>query len=316
MQVRGFLGLKSETWGARPPGIMDRDGQMGLGPPPRLCGSNGEGSVRNMARAEDRPRTLIFVDILGFAEITKNYQFRVRDSGPDELGFTHSSTTEMPNRINRFNTVLDQCVFEETSRGGIQAMLFSDCAFLVFEASLRATVVGASLMRDLIKRGVPVRMGIGKGTFYNIEYVTNTNVGSVTVSKSRFIGTAVARAHAAEQCGGKGMRIFLDASIEEDLPSICRRIKTLRLAKPFGNVKWELDYLHESGPASERPKIEAADRELFEKVAYLKSPGWTANARRHYTQTLAAMNRMREANSRSPVNLRKLKCGGSADIMW
>jgi hypothetical protein len=269
-----------------------------------------------MARTEDQLRTLIFVDVLGFGAITESYQFRVRDAGPDEHGFTGSSTTEMQNRINRFNSVLDQRVFEETLRGGVQAMLFSDCAFLVFDASLRAADVGTTLMRHFIKLGVPVRMGIGKGTFYDIEYVTNTNVGSVTVSKSRFIGTAVVRAHAAEQCGGKGMRIFLDASIEEDLPSICRRIKTLRLAKPFGNVKWELDYLHESGPASQRPKIEAADRELFEKVAYLKSPEWTAKVRRHYTQTLAAMNRMRKANSRSLVNLRKLRYGGSTDILW
>jgi hypothetical protein len=161
---------------------------------------------------------------------------RVQDFGPDEHGFSGSSTTEMPNRINRFNNVLDRCVFEETLHGGIQAMLFSDCAFLVFETSLRAAVVAAGLMRDFIKRAVPVRMGLGKGTFYDIEYVTNTNVGSVTVSKSRFVGTAVVRAHAAEQCGGKGMRIFLDASIDEDLTSVRQRVRTMRLAKPLKRV--------------------------------------------------------------------------------
>jgi hypothetical protein len=256
------------------------------------------------------------VDILGFTQLTEEFELRVRDSGPNEFGFTGSSTTEMSNRINRFNTVLDQCVFEETLKGGIQAMLFSDCAFLVFETSQRAALVGTSLMRDLIKRGVPVRMGMGKGTFYNIEYVTNTNVGSVTISKSRFIGTAVVRAHAAEQCGGKGMRIFLDSSLESDLQSFSQQIKTLRLAEPFKDVKWELDYLHESRPMSEGPKIEAADHELFERVARLTDTGWTAEVRRHYTKTLAAMNRMREANSREPVNLSELKYGGSEDIMW
>ena len=269
-----------------------------------------------MARHEDEPRALIFVDILGFEAITNVYQVRVQDFGPNEHGFTGSSTTEMSNRINRFNTVLDRCVFEETLTGGIQAMLFSDCAFLVFETSLRAAVVAAGLMRDFIKRGVPVRMGIGKGTFYDIEYVTNTNVGSVTVSKSRFIGTAVVRAHASEQCGGKGMRIFLDSSLEEDLPSVRRRIKTLPLARPAKGVNWELDYLHESAPASEQQKVEAADRELFDKVAWLKNPEWPRKVQRHYTETLAAMNRMRTANSRKPVNLRKLKYGGPVDIMW
>jgi hypothetical protein len=41
-------------------------------------------------------------------------------------------------------------------------------------------------MRAFIRRGVPVRMGIGKGTFYDMEYATIT-----TADQSRFYGTAV-----------------------------------------------------------------------------------------------------------------------------
>jgi hypothetical protein len=47
------------------------------------------------------------VDILGFEAITKLHQVRVQDFGPDEHGISGSSTTEMPNRINRFNNILD-----------------------------------------------------------------------------------------------------------------------------------------------------------------------------------------------------------------
>jgi hypothetical protein len=159
-------------------------------------------------------------------------------------------------------------------------------------------------------------MGLGRGTFYDIEYVTNTDRGAVTVSKSRFVGTAVVRAHAAEQCGGKGMRIFLDASLEDDLPSVRQRIRPMPMAKPLSGVKWELDYLHEPRPAAEEQKVEVADRELFDKVAWLKHPTWPRKVQRQYTQTLAAMNRMRKANSRKQVNLRKLKYGGPVDILW
>src|SRR5262249_30491072 len=173
---------------------------------------------------EDQPKSLIFVDILGFAATTNEYKIRVRHFTDQGTGFSGSSTTEMQGRINRFDTVLDQCVFEESNYGGIQAMLFSDCAFLVFDNSVRAVHVARNLMRRFIKWGVPVRMGIGKGTFYDIEYLTKTNGGSVIVSKSRFIGTAVINAYAAEQCDGKGMRIFLDASIEEDLRHIQRHL--------------------------------------------------------------------------------------------
>jgi hypothetical protein len=265
------------------------------------------------ARREDQPKTLIFVDILGFKAITNQYQVRVQDFRSDDGRFSGSSTTEMSNRINRFNTVLDKCVFDETINGGIQAMLFSDCAFLVLENSLRAAVIAASLMRNFIKCRVPVRMGLGKGTFYDIEYLTNTDVGAVVVSKARFIGTAVVHARAAEHCGGKGMRIFLHPSVDEDLPLVRQRIGVIPLAKPFDCIRWELDYLHESRPIREEQKVEADDRKLFETVAWLKDPEWPHEVQRHYTDTLAAMNRMRSAKSRKPVNLRKLRYGGPVD---
>jgi len=136
----------------------------------------------------------------------------------------------MQSQFNRFDRVLDQCVFEETLYGGIQAMLFSDCAFLVFArtadadiVSVRAAIIARKLMCHFIKERVPVRMGIGNGTVYDIEHSTKADVTNVMGSKSRFIGTAVVHAHAAEQCGGKGMRIFLDESVEDDLPHMGRR---------------------------------------------------------------------------------------------
>jgi hypothetical protein len=256
---------------------------------------------------EDRPKTLIFVDVLGFKAITNEYQVRVRHFHDKATGFLGTSTTEMQGRINRFNTVLDQCVLNEAVNGGIQAMLFSDCAFLILDNSLRAALVAVDLMRNFIKNGVPVRMGVGKGTFYDIEYSTYTNAGTLTISKSRFIGTGVACAHDAEQCGGKGMRIFVDRSVREDLPFIRQRIKTVQLPKALKGVEWELDYLSESRPMAEEQKVEAADRELFENVARMGNPQYTRDVQRQYTETLRAMNRMRQANSRKPVSMRNLK---------
>jgi len=76
---------------------------------------------KKTARPEDEPKTLVLVDILGFEAITNLHQVRVQDFRRDKRGFSGSSTTEMSNRINRFNNVLDRCVFEETLTGGIQA---------------------------------------------------------------------------------------------------------------------------------------------------------------------------------------------------
>jgi len=76
---------------------------------------------------------------------------------------------------------------EESLSGGVQAMLFSDCGFLVYENALRATLAAVSLMRAFIRRGVPVRMGIGKRTFYDMEYTTTT-----PADQSRVVVPAIA----------------------------------------------------------------------------------------------------------------------------
>jgi hypothetical protein len=82
-------------------------------------------------------------------------------------------------------------------------------------------------------------MGIGKGTFYPSQFSTDL-IGSTIVTRSLFVGTAVVRSHCAEQCGGKGPRIFVHPSIEAEVTS-----KVVALAKPYENAKCELDFLHE-----------------------------------------------------------------------
>jgi hypothetical protein len=261
------------------------------------------------ARLEDEPRVLLFVDILGFEAITREIRVRVEDYAEDEDGFTGSGTTELQGRFVRFSNVLDRHVFEEGFSGGVQAMLFSDCAFLVYENALRAALAAASLMRVFITRGVPVRIGLGKGTFYDMEYTTTTTAGqSRVVSKSRFYGTAVIHAHAAEQCGGKGMRIFLHASLDDDLPLVRHRLRPMKLRRPLKGVNHELDYLHEEEPALEQPSADEKDRALFASVALLKNPAWPKKVLRQYTETFAAMNRMRRANCRKPVAAHRLPC--------
>lgn len=79
---------------------------------------------------------------------------------------------------------------------------------------------------------------------------------------------------------------------------------------------WELAYLYEQEPAGHTPSEDEMDRELFAKVARLKNPNWPRNVQRHYTETLAALNRMRKVNSRKPIKLRGLDYGGPVDAIW
>jgi hypothetical protein len=259
---------------------------------------------------ENDERTLIFVDMLGFANLTEKFRLRVIQHPPDEMGYNHSSTSEMSNQFHRFTRVLGTTVFENKFYGELRAMLFSDCAFLDFGNSIRAALAATALMRDFVKERVPVRMGIGRGTFYPFEFSTEVS-RATTVARALFVGTAVVRAHSAEQCGGKGLRIFVHPLVEPEIPSIQRRIKVMALAKTFKNASWELDYLPEGGPANDAPLEEAADRELFEAVAEMKDPSAPMRVRRHYVETLKALNRMRRANSKPPINIRPKKQASS-----
>jgi hypothetical protein len=263
------------------------------------------------ARPEDEARILLFVDILGFAEITKYYRYRVQDSRDEGTHRSYSRTTEIQRQINCFNRILDTNISELAVCGGTQAMLFSDCAYLVFSKevrndhpSMRTGRVATDLMREFIKNHVPVRMGIGKGTFYDMEYLTTTN-GKLITSKSRFIGTAVVHAYEAErceslqpeQCGGKGLRIFIHESAEEDLSDMGRHLRT---PQGYKHVKWELDYLYDPRPIREADEVEKHDRELYDNIMSMNAPQLSDGARFQYCETIAALNRMRVRNNRKP----------------
>lgn len=255
---------------------------------------------------EDAAHTLIFVDMLGFASLTKNNPYRVVHEGPDEQGFTSSETGPIQNRIIRFHRIIDKCVFHDSLSGDLRAMLFSDCAFLDTGNSLRAALIATEIMRNCILESVPVRMGIGRGTFYPLTFSSEIT-GATVISRSRFVGTAVVFASAAEHCGGKGMRIFVHPTLEPERDLIEERVRVLSLPRAFTDASWELDYLHERRPVQQEPAADTADRALFKAVMQMKDPTHPMTIRRQYIETLKALNRMRKANGRKPVNIRPQK---------
>lgn len=245
-------------------------------------------------REEDIEQTLLFVDMLGAAALTEKFPRRVDDSGPDHAGFHRTWTTDASNQFNRFARVLDVAVQESQYYHPLRAMLFSDCAFLELGNSIMMAMMAPKLMRDFILNKVPVRMGIGKGTFYPFKFSTDI-IGSTIVTRSLFMGTAVVRAHSAEQCGGKGMRIFVHPSAEAEFLS-----KNLVIPKPYENSRAELDFLNETRPAQRKPSAEEDDRKLFDAVVEMKEAA-PENVQNQYLDTLAAMNRMRQKNSRPSI---------------
>ena len=255
---------------------------------------------------EDSEHTLIFVDMLGFAALTKSNPTRLDHHGPNEYGFSGSFTSPLQTQFSRFHRILGSCVLEQRFSGGVQAMLYSDCAYLDTGNSVRAGLIATDLMRQFLLERVPVRMGIGRGTFYAFGFSIDVS-DSTTVSRSLFAGTAVVCAYAAERSGGKGMRIFVHPSLGPERNLIERSVKMLPLPKPNDDATWELDYLYEKTPAHNQPSADESDLKLFEAVASMKDPKAIVKVRRQYIETHKALNRMRRANSRKPVDPRQLK---------
>lgn len=150
------------------------------------------------ARDEDAEHTLLYVDMLGFAALTRNHPKRVVRTVSEPDGFVIDSTAPTQSRLVRFLAVIAGTVHHQRRYGSLQALIFSDCAFLDFGTTARTALVAVEMMRWFIAIRVPVRMGIGKGTFYQMNYAMETD-GKTTITESRFMGTAVVNAHAAEQ---------------------------------------------------------------------------------------------------------------------
>lgn len=251
-------------------------------------------------RPEDEPRTLIFVDMLGFAQLVRRNPTRIVDHGPDDQGFTGSGTTAMQSRVVRFQRILEHVLSQQTFEGGASAMIFSDCAYIDVQTSLRAARVAVDLMLLFNKADVPVRIGLGRGTFYGFKYSVDLS-GNDMVSKALFAGTAVIFAHDAEACGAKGCRILLHPSSEEDLRRVGSHPRLVALPEKLKHdVGTELCYLPDDIDDFGQQPYEDRDLQIIRHVRQMEadSEPMDDKHRVQYTETHAAIDRMRTAMHR------------------
>src|ERR1700730_12033300 len=96
----------------------------------------------------------------------------------------------------------------------LTAMTFSDSAFVTTQADAVGRIA-RHVMRDCLRRKIPVRMGIASGTFRTVRSRAD-NANNVRIYGAQFYGTGVVRAHEAEQKGGKGLRVFVHAPVQQN----------------------------------------------------------------------------------------------------
>lgn len=245
----------------------------------------------------------IYVDLLGFRSLL---QWRPELARPD--GWDLSEPLGM---FNAFHSTLDAYAFDVLDSHCERFFSWSDCCFVDFGsltdprnpghpsgALYRAVLDAARLLQDFILQEIPVRIGIGLGSFETV--VVRQQVEEQPrrlIVSSRFLGTAVMNAYIAEHSSPRGLRIFLHrdlvASHLQGIPGV-KSIASEPASPncypdpgcPNSQTGHEINYLHPT--LCERTKVrkEPVDSgALIERVSTMLSNA-PEQHREHYVNTL------------------------------
>jgi hypothetical protein len=238
-------------------------------------------------------RLVLFADILGFGALTQS-----GDSSDDSIDVIElirpnkwgwSSERAKKSRggwFLGFHSAVAQMTLKGRGRLGNHSVVsFSDSVFLTGDDE-GVLVVAAGLMRLCLFKNIPVRMGIGYGTWTELQFGSSFT-RSRRYHAAQFFGSGVSAAFGAEHQGGKGMRIFVHPSAALHLRDN-RRLLSLPPSDVSTEASHELDYLKSRGGATARRK---SFEEIRRSVNAMSRSA--RGAKEHYVRTRRSLVRMR-----------------------
>jgi hypothetical protein len=261
----------------------------------------------------DSSRVVVFADMLGFAALTEANPINVRmlqsHSRPlsrdvDWPSVTEKSKNPLTEAFSMFHHHLKWAIMMAEMRHAITAITFSDSVFVATNDLCEAATFAADLAFGMLSGGVPVRMGLGFGSFAALRFRSDVSADGGDHA-AQFLGTSVVRAYQAERCGIKGMRVLIHPSVETLLSSKAgafhstrpgsRQLSLLEVPDTeHGNaahVRYELNYWN---------MATTKERDAWHKLQDM----WDAapeSAKMHYQASAEAINRMRMANGEPAV---------------
>jgi uncharacterized protein YecT (DUF1311 family) len=274
-------------------------------------------------RQQDQPatsspssnRVVLFADMLGFAALTEANPVDLRMlQAHSRLPDSFEALDERINHNNplttaftRFHYALKWAIMTAEMTHPLTAIAFSDSVFIATNYLFEAATFAVNFARSMLSNQIPVRMGIAFGSFAALRFRSDVTADSGDHA-AQFLGTAVVRAHQAEQCGIKGMRILLHPSVKDLLhesvhcpspppvntislrPIECSRAERENANNKLG-VCYELDYWD---------LAKTKEREAWHKFQDM----WTVApdaVHAHYQATAEAIGRMRVAQGEAPL---------------
>jgi hypothetical protein len=192
---------------------MENEEPEGHGAPPGTPRTLEAALVLNHLRGEALPTRYVgYIDMAGFGSLVRNHPgaFNVEVSADGST--VDTTTSKSSERFGRFHAVLDAAALDhlEASRPE-RMMIFSDCAFAVYENALQAAVSLSEMMRHFLW-SIPVRMCIAQGTCHFSRFSIES-LPSFNLTRSMFYGSGIVFSVQGEENSGRGCRIFLHTSL-------------------------------------------------------------------------------------------------------
>lgn len=262
-------------------------------------------------------RAVLFVDLLGFAKLTEenplDFETIKHSQSPlsgsiDQL--LVANRNPLTHAFTSFHHTLKWAIEISQMTHTLTAITFSDSAFIATNKLSESVSVATYIIQSLFRARVPARVGIAYGSFSAVRFKSDVSVEGGDHS-AHFLGTGVVRAHAAESCGIKGLRILLHPSAVALLDNQDHRQHDQKIgyvacspeeSANVQGVQFEIDYW-QFKPTAEAEAWRAL-QDMWSDAPEVALP--------HYEATAQAINRMRIGQGEQPLlNFRRrtLPCG-------
>jgi hypothetical protein len=237
----------------------------------------------------------LFADILGFASLTEQFPAirpvnlalyaEWETEKPFDVRYS-SLSSQLEGRLVAFHKAVN-VILENVAESDYDLISFSDsCYVCLAPHSNHVCRLALLIMRDMIARRIPIRIGIGYGTFVRYRFSTEESPFR-KVHEAQFFGTGVVRAYYADANGPKGLRILVHPSAVEVLAKDDQDVLIdLPLAEQSSYARCEVDYSQDL-----RWDEPDADAKLLGALREMYRTG--RRARHHYRGTVAAWQRFK-----------------------
>jgi hypothetical protein len=163
----------------------------------------------------------LFIDVMGFADSVARLTPEQHHRVVTILASDGELTPDLPRPVLElvgsyrfFHTSLAMSISEDED---IRAILtFSDSAFVVATSFARVESTAWSMMRSCFAKYIPLRLGIGRGTFARLTFSHSSHPFGTLAAHVPFLGSSIVNAHRAERSeSASGFRILVHPSAQQ-----------------------------------------------------------------------------------------------------